>query len=146
MAGSADPVHCRIGDYLAGNPLLLLLAETKPALLAPCRDPNIGGAAALTDDRQRFVGNTEVIGPSLHRLRLGAVRRLASEEADCGLLSADLAAGMSESGEESGQTTMWGFPESWLRPGSHELVRVCRGPRGVESRNRFKLGVASNEE
>jgi hypothetical protein len=60
MAGQACAFLCRIGDYLAGNPVLLLLVETKPALLAPWRDRNISGAAALTHDRQRLVGYSEV--------------------------------------------------------------------------------------
>ena len=34
------------------------------------------------------------LAPGTVNLRLGAVRRLASEAADCGLLSADLAAGI----------------------------------------------------
>ena len=56
------------------------------------------------------------LAPGTINLRLGAVRRLAYEAADCGLLSADLAAGMSESGEESGQTTMWVFRRAGCGP------------------------------
>jgi hypothetical protein len=44
--------------------------------------------------RYRSPLETRQLAPGTINLRLGAVRRLAYEAADCGLLSADLAAGI----------------------------------------------------
>ena len=44
--------------------------------------------------RYRFHLESRQLAPGTVNLRLGAVRRLAYEAADCGLLSADLAAGI----------------------------------------------------
>ena len=44
--------------------------------------------------RYRMHSESRGLAPGTINLRLGAVRRLAYEAADCGLLSADLAAGI----------------------------------------------------
>jgi len=51
VANQACAIVRRLGDYLTGDPALLLLAEAKPDLLAPCRDRKTSGAVALTRDR-----------------------------------------------------------------------------------------------
>ena len=69
----------------------------------PARDRRIrglvlfGAAAVIQQDRSPSVSNASGVPRSRSgtvNLRLGAVRRLAYEAADCGLLSADLAAGI----------------------------------------------------
>jgi hypothetical protein len=47
------------------------------------------------------------LAPGTINLRLGAVRRLAYEAADCGLLSADLAAGIRSNVKGTGQSSIW---------------------------------------
>jgi hypothetical protein len=51
--------------------------------------PSIGSWSSVT----ALISNP-VNAPGTNNLRLGAVRRLACEASDCGLLSADLAAGI----------------------------------------------------
>ena len=51
MADQACAILCGIGDYLIGDPILLLLAQEKHDLFALCRHSNIGVAVALSHDR-----------------------------------------------------------------------------------------------
>src|SRR5579859_605604 len=53
----------------------------------------LGSQPDRGDALQKLSG-VAAIGPRHYHLRLGAIRRLAYEAADCGLLSADLAAGI----------------------------------------------------
>ena len=51
MADQACAILCRIGDYLIGDPILLLLAQEKHDLFPLSRHRNIGAAVALSHNR-----------------------------------------------------------------------------------------------
>ena len=58
-----------------------------------CSEPRLSFSKTVVV-RYRMHLEPRKLAPGTINLRLGAVRRLAYEAADCGLLSADLAAGM----------------------------------------------------
>ena len=58
-----------------------------------CSEPRLSFSKTVVV-RYRMHLETRKLAPSTINLRLGAVRRLAYEASDCGLLSADLAAGI----------------------------------------------------
>ena len=58
-----------------------------------CSEPRLSFSKTVVV-RYRMHLETRNLAPGTINLRLGAVRRLAYEAADCGLLSADLAAGI----------------------------------------------------
>src|SRR5438270_9659479 len=58
-----------------------------------CSEPRLSFSKAVVI-RYRMHLETRHLAPGTINLRLGAVRRLAYEASDCGLLSADLAAGI----------------------------------------------------
>ena len=58
-----------------------------------CSEPRLSFSKTVVV-RYRMHLESRKLAPGTINLRLGAVRRLACEAADCGLLSADLAAGM----------------------------------------------------
>lgn len=58
-----------------------------------CSEPRLSFSKAVVV-RYRMHLETRHLAPGTISLRLGAVRRLAYEASDCGLLSADLAAGI----------------------------------------------------
>jgi len=58
-----------------------------------CSEPRLSFSKTVLD-RYRMHLESRRLAPGTINLRLGAVRRLAYEAADCGLLSADLAAGI----------------------------------------------------
>ena len=65
-----------------------------------CSEPRLSFSKTVVL-RYRMHLETRNLAPGTINLRLGAVRRLAYEAADCGLLSADLAAGIRR--EEAGR-------------------------------------------
>ena len=58
-----------------------------------CSEPRLSFSKTVVV-RYRMHLESRQLAPGTINLRLGAVRRLACEAADCGLLSADLAAGI----------------------------------------------------
>jgi hypothetical protein len=61
-----------------------------------CSEPRLSFSKTVVV-RYRMHSESRHLAPGTINLRLGAVRRLAYEAADCGLLSADLAAGIRHS-------------------------------------------------
>jgi hypothetical protein len=61
-----------------------------------CSEPRLSFSRTVVL-RSRIHLESRHLAPGTINLRLGAVRRLAYEAADCGLLSPDLAAGIAES-------------------------------------------------
>src|SRR6266481_1927961 len=62
-----------------------------------CSEPRLSFSKTVVV-RYRMHLETRHLAPGTINLRLGAVRRLAYEASDCGLLSADLAAGIKPAG------------------------------------------------
>ena len=65
-----------------------------------CSEPRLSFSKAVVV-RYRMHLESRHLAPGTINLRLGAVRRLAYEASECGLLSADLAAGIRECRRQS---------------------------------------------
>ena len=72
-----------------------------------CSEPRLSFSKAVVV-RYRMHLESRGLVPGTINLRLGAVRRLAYEAADCGLLSADLAAGV-DNGDKIGRAAPTAF-------------------------------------
>src|SRR6202163_3200466 len=84
--------------HVAAKSVLRLpdLEVAKSAVLnsLSCPDAQRGYRHAIDEFVEWYCSEPRHLAPGTINLRLGAVRRLAYEAADCGLLSADLAAGI----------------------------------------------------
>ena len=96
--------------------------------------------------RYRSYLESRQLAPGTVNLRLGAVRRLACEAADCGLLSADLAAGIRR---------VKGVKKLGVRLGNWPTVEQCQAPwqapdhqrrKGKRDRELFALLLACGVE
>ena len=76
---------------LCGTSVFGNLQESHPRVYAP--EPRLSFSKTVVVPYRTHLESRH-LAPGTINLRLGAVRRLAYEAADCGLLSADLAAGI----------------------------------------------------
>jgi hypothetical protein len=82
-----------LGVHSGRSPPSLAVNQTCTGYRRHCSEPRLSFSKTVVV-RYRMHLESRHLAPGTINLRLGAVRRLAYEAADCGLLSADLAAGI----------------------------------------------------
>jgi hypothetical protein len=103
-----------------------------------CSEPRLSFSKTVVV-RYRMHLESRRLAPGTINLRLGAVRRLAYEAADCGLLSADLAAGIRR---VKGVKKLGVRLGNWLTPEQGNAGTFCyyiSGPAKLSGSSRFCL-------